>query len=362
MRYLKKGYLIPFAFITIVSVFFLACSRNEDTPSLPDPTPFALTFPAYFDAPVIPPDNPTTWEGVALGRRLFYEPLLSGDNTQSCGSCHNIDFAFTDNNFQFSTGIQNIQGDRNGMAIINLAWETDFFWDGRSKSLEDQALGPVENPVEMHEVWTNAVKELSDHPEYPSLFQKAFGTKAITKELAAKAMAQFERTIISSNSAYDENYLKKAKTNESIKNPKTALERGMTIFYTKGDCWHCHGPVGDYLFTDRTFHNNGLDSIITDPGLQSVTKNPMDRGKFKTPTLRNVQYTGPYMHDGRFKTIDEVIEHYNSGVKLSPTLDPNMKELAKGLQLTSVEKAELKEFLLSLSDQTFINNQNFKKP
>jgi cytochrome c peroxidase len=343
-----------------LTIFFISCKPEEDL--LPGPTALILNIPKHFDQPIIPTDNPTTIEGVALGRKLFYDPILSGDNSQSCASCHNIEFAFTDNNKAFSEGIDKKMGNRNSMAILNLAWDSDFFWDGRAKSLEEQALGPVENPIEMHEKWDNAVSELMADANYPKLFENAFKTNSITKELVAKAIAQFERTLISGNSLFDNNYLIPSTILTSIKNPSNSIERGMKIFYEKGDCWHCHGTVGDYLFTDRIFHNNGLDSIFNDTGLELVTKNPLDRGKFKTATLRNLVYTAPYMHDGRFKTLEEVIEHYNSGIKKSSTLDPNMKELAKGLNLTSQEKTDLKEFLLSLTDQTFINNTNFKKP
>ncbi|MFM9945047.1 MAG: cytochrome-c peroxidase, partial [Bacteroidia bacterium] len=340
MKTLVKSVFV-FAFLTVV---FEACKPDDTEPLLTQPTPYSLEVPNDFAPPEIPANNPMTVEGVALGRKLFYDPILSGDNTQSCGSCHNADFAFTDNKLQFSIGIDKKPGGRNSMAIINLAWDKEFFWDGRAKSLEEQALGPVENPVEMHELWPNAIMELMAHSDYPELFEKAFGTKIITKELSAKAIAQFERTMISSNSVFDINYFIPKKTLEAVKNPQNSQERGMKIFYEKGDCWHCHGTVGDYLFTDRAFHNNGLDSIFTDKGQEDVSKNPMDRGKFKTPTLRNVEFTAPYMHDGRFKTLEEVIEFYSSGVKKSATLDPNMKDLAKGLNLTTQEKQDLKQF------------------
>ena len=358
---MKRSISLYFVFLCALP-FFLTNCKPTDNPALPlGPTAYRLNYPAYFSVPNIPTTNPTTIEGVALGRKLFYDSILSGDNSQSCGSCHNQDFSFTDNALQFSKGIDKIMGNRNSMSIINLAWDKAFFWDGRAKSLEEQALGPVENPIEMHEDWANAVLELANHPTYPALFEKAFETPVITKERVAKAIAQFERTMISSNSLFDREYLSSKMIESAVTNPKNTLEMGMKLFYGKADCWHCHGAVGDFLFTDRAFHNNGLDSLFQDKGQELVTKNSMDRGKFKTPTLRNVEVTGPYMHDGRFKTIDEVIEFYNSGVKKSPSLDPNMKELAKGLNLTNNEKAELKEFLLSLTDYTFLSNPDFKK-
>lgn len=357
-----KQYLSLAGFAIALGLIWQSCKPDKPQINVSGPTLLALEYPDHFTAPNIPADNPTTEEGVQLGRKLFYDPILSGDNTQSCSNCHNVDFAFTDNALQFSIGIDKMAGNRNSMPIINLAWDKLFFWDGRAHSLEEQALGPVENLIEMHETWANAVNELQNNATYPDLFNSAFGTPTITKELVAKAIAQFERTLISGYSVFDYMYLATGQVNAAINTPQNAVERGMKLFYGKADCWHCHGNVGDFLFTDRQFHNNGLDSISTDPGLAGITKNPFDHGKFKTPTLRNLAFSAPYMHDGRFKTIEAVIEHYNSGVKNSPTLDPNMKELAKGLQLTDTEKAELKEFLLTLSDNQFINNINFKKP
>ena len=359
---MKVNYSKAIFCIAATVLFLYSCKEEDKEPTPSGATPYTLEVPSFFSLPIIPADNPMTVEGVALGKRLFYDDVLSGNNTQNCGSCHNPTFAFTDNGLQFSVGIDKKAGDRNSMPLINLAWEKDFFWDGRAKTLEEQALGPVENPIEMHELWPNAVSELMANSEYPALFEKAFGTRVITKELVAKAIAQFERTMISSNSIFDIDYFVPSRTLDVIKNPQNAIERGMKIFYEHGDCWHCHGTVGDYLFTDRDFHNNGLDSVFTDKGLENVTKNPMDRGKFKTPTLRNAEFSAPYMHDGRFKTLEEVIEHYNSGVKKSPTLDPNMKELAKGLNLSAGDKQDLLQFLLSLSDKTFINNPKFKEP
>ncbi|MBT0606958.1 cytochrome-c peroxidase [Aequorivita echinoideorum] len=327
------------------------------------PTPKPLNVPAifqqYLPQPNIPEDNPQTVEGVALGRKLFFDPMLSGDGTQSCATCHQPQNAFTDLQ-QFSEGIDGIVGFRNVMPIYNLAWNTNakFFWDGRAGDLETQALEPVTNPIEMHNTWPNAVASLQSDAAYPELFEQAFGTETVTKELVAKAIAQFERTLISGNSPFDKYLLGEGTLTEQEIN-------GFEIFMdeARGDCFHCHGNEFSPLWTDNIFHNNGLDEIITDKGLGNITGDPRDDGLFKSPSLRNLAYTAPYMHDGRFETLDEVINHYSEGLVYSPTIDPLMKAIAQGgVQLTESDKADLKAFLLSLSEPAFVNNPDFQNP
>ncbi|GIV42473.1 MAG: cytochrome-c peroxidase [Vicingaceae bacterium] len=325
------------------------------------PTPYPLNIPPlfaqYLPEPHIPEDNPLTVEGVALGKKLFYDPGLSANGTQSCASCHMPGFAFTDS-ARFSTGIDGIKGTRNAMPIFNALWNfnSKFFWDGRANGLEQQALEPIRNPIEMHNTWENVVNYLKSQPEYVKMFKKAFGTSNIDSMHVVKAIAQFERILISANSKFDR-YLMGLEM-------LTPLElQGFNVYMdeTRGDCFHCHGTPGGLLWTDNDFHNNGLDSVITDPGLAAVTGNPADMGKFKTPSLRNLAYTAPYMHDGRFKTLDEVINHYSEGLKWSPTIDPLMKKVDQGgVQLTPQDKAALKAFLLTLSDPDFINNPEYR--
>jgi cytochrome c peroxidase len=241
------------------------------------------------------------------------------------------------------------------MAIMNLAWAQEFFWDGRSIGMENQAREPVINPIEMHESWENAVAELQATSEYPPLFKAAFGTDDITEDLAVKAIAQFERTLISGNSEYDRFY--RGEPN----NFSQAAFRGMQIFFTeRGDCFHCHSVD---LFSIYEYHNNGLDATFNadNIGRAAVTGRPSDTGKFKVPGLRNVEVSGPYMHDGRFATLEEVIEHYNSGIQRSPTLSPLIKQ-PDGLFLTEQEKSDLLAFLKSLTDQEFLNNPAFSDP
>ena len=321
-----------------------------------DPTSYDFTLPSGWP-PVDPPeDNPTTYEGVTLGRKLFYDPMLSGDGTQSCSSCHAQSHSFTDNNLQFSTGIDGVEGEMNAMALVNLAWGNNFFWDGRSVGLEAQAFEPVINPIEMHDDWDNVVTKLSADADYPKMFYEAFGDQDITADKATKAIAQFERTLISANSLYDK--FIGGEGPAAWSDPEFS---GMAIFFTeRGDCFHCHV---DKFFTDYDFHNNGLDAS-PDPGLYMVTGDANDLGKFRTPTLRNIEYTAPYMHDGRFATLEEVIDHYSTGATSSSTIDPIMNHSGAGLLLnfTDEEKTNLIAFLKSLSDEEFMTNPAFADP
>ncbi|MCO6501212.1 MAG: cytochrome-c peroxidase [Vicingus serpentipes] len=341
----------------------LASTSPPPPPTNGTATPAQITIPTIFSQllppPLIPPNNPLTVEGIELGRRLFFDPILSGDGTQSCATCHAPDIAFTDTN-QFSTGIDGLQGNRNSMPIFNVAWNFSqkFFWDGRAPNVEAQAIGPVVNPIEMHNTWPAAMASLQAHPTYPNLFLAAFGTNVIDSILVTKAIAQFERTIVSGNSRFDRYLLGQISLTPSEIS-------GFNVFMTEsgGDCFHCHGNSANPLWTDNTFRNNGLDATFTDLGLGAITGNPADNGKFKTPSLRNLVFTAPYMHDGRFATIDEVLEHYSTGVKLSSTIDPDMQFSGQGgVQMTPQEKADLKAFLLALTDSSFINNPAYKAP
>ncbi|MEJ2112656.1 MAG: cytochrome c peroxidase, partial [Flavobacteriaceae bacterium] len=325
------------------------------------PTPAPLEIPSFFQESILPPlipvDNPQTVEGIALGKKLFFDPILSADNTQACADCHSPQNSFSDPD-KFSEGIDGLLGNRNSMPLFNLAWNFDerFFWDGRVFSLEHQAFEPITNPIEMHNTWQKAVSDLQQSTEYPQMFEAAFGTATIDSTLVTKAIAQFERTLISGNSKFDR-YLQ----GEASLTPEEL--NGLNVFMdeTKGDCFHCHGNPNNPLWTDNIFHNNGLDSEFTDLGLGAFTGDPADNGKFKTPSLRNLAFTAPYMHDGRFATIEEVINHYSEGLQNSATIDPLMKKVDQGgVQLTQQDKSDLKAFLLSLSDPSFINNTNFQ--
>jgi len=354
-----------YRFLILFTILFFGC-RKDQKPQEVVATSYVLKTPAilkqYLPNMIIPSDNLMTEEGVELGRKLFYDPILSGDNTQSCSSCHGFNTTFTDT-AQFSTGIDGNLGTRNSMAIINLGWGKSFFWDGRASSLEDQAFGPVVNPVEMHNTWGNAVEQLNNNTVYVQLFKDAFGDVTIDSVMVSKAIAQFERTLMSGNSVFDR-YLRGEPTGLT-EAEELEIYQGFSLFMdeTKGDCFHCHGDSYNPLWTDNLFHNNGLDASFTDLGLGDISGDANDNGKFKTPTLRNLKYSAPYMHDGRFTTLMEVVEHYSSGLTNSSTIDPLMKNLsAGGAQLSPLEKQLLVKFLESLSDQSFIENPDFQAP
>lgn len=341
-------------------LLFIGCSsKNEEQPYTPVPVNLAIPtlFKQKLVAPVVPSSNPLTEEGIALGKKLFFDPILSKNEQQSCASCHAPKQSFTDGK-QFSLGVDGLSGTRNGMPLFNLAWNYNerFAWDGKELSLERQALEPVQNPKEMHSNWDEVLKKLQNHGQYPNLFKRAFGTDNITREQVTKALAQFERTLISANSKFDKYLLGKAQLTPQERN-------GFNVFMdeNRGDCFHCHGSNNNPLWTDNEFHNNGLDANFTDLGLGAVTGDPNDNGKFRTPSLRNLAFTAPYMHDGRFATLEAVINHYSEGLQHSATIDPLMKQVAKGgVQLNAQDKADLKAFLLSLTDNDFVNNPDFQ--
>jgi cytochrome c peroxidase len=344
--------------VHIIIIFFVCFSCDNESVERYFATPSSLDIPKLFEdnilAPVIPIDNPQTVEGIALGKKLFFDPILSIDNTLACVDCHAPENAFTDSD-KFSDGVDGIFGNRNSMPLFNLAWNYDekFFWDGNTFSLEHQAFVPVTDPFEMKSNWTDVESKLQQHAEYPSLFEKAFGASNIDSSLVTKAIAQFERTLISANSKFDKFLLGELNLSPEELN-------GFNVFMdeAKGDCFHCHGSDKNPLWTDNIFHNNGLDETFADLGLGAVTGDPADNGKFKSPSLRNLEFTSPYMHDGRFASLDDVINHYSQGLKNSSTIDPLMKKVDQGgVGLTDKDKADLKAFLLSLSDYDFINSK-----
>jgi len=339
----------------------VACS-SDDSPTYV-PTPAALNIPAFFDQsipdPIIPTDNPLTEEGIALGRQLFFDPILSRDNSIACADCHRPENAFSDPR-QFSVGITGDKGFRNSMPLQNLAWNFNlkFNWDGSASSLKDQMFGPVVNPVEMDNTWPNVERTLQDHPAYPLLFEQAFGNRNIDSTMVTKALSQFVRTLISGNSKFDRHLAGTAQLSESE-------ERGLALYQDEagGDCFHCHGLPATPLWTDNSFHNNGLDAVITDRGLGEFSGDPREFGLFRSPSLRNLAFTAPYMHDGRFATLEEVIDFYSEGLQFSETIDPLMKNVGQGgVQLTPEEKTDLIAFLLTLSEPEFTTNPAFQNP
>jgi cytochrome c peroxidase len=323
----------------------------------PHTTPYPLPIPAHFPQPFLPSDNPLTVECITLGRRLFFEKRLSGNSSQSCAGCHRPERAFSDGGKAASTGIDGRKGNRRAMPLFNLAWSGRYTWDGRRARLRDQALAPIQDRREMHETLPRAIGKLHADATYRHMFASAFGSPGITAERLGLAIEQYLLTIISANSKFDRALREEATFTDQEK-------RGLLLFITEydpargrkgADCFHCHGGN---LFTDYQFKNNGLDTTFRDAGRAAVTGRAADRGKFKTPSLRNVELTGPYMHDGRFATLEAVIAHYNSGVRRSDTLDPNIaKHSDEGLRLSAADKQALVAFLKTLTDHDVLGFQ-----
>lgn len=316
-------------------------------------TPFPLKISAHLPLPSLPEDYPLSKERVELGRRLFHDASLSRDNSVSCVSCHRHEHAFADNR-KLSTGIHQQFGKRNAMPLMNLAWKAQFFWDGRAHSLREQALLSIQNETEMDASLPAIEEKLSQHPAYPSLFKAAYGSHAITAERIGVAIEQFLLSQISDDSRFDRALRGKAELTEIEK-------RGLELFFTEhdprrqlygADCFHCHGGP---LFSDQAFHNNGL-RLTSDRGRAAVSQRDADIGKFSTPSLRNVEITAPYMHDGRFETLEAVVEHYSSGLHRSQSLNPNLaKHPGRGIPLTAADKSALVAFLKTLTDTRYFS-------
>ncbi|GAB3573436.1 cytochrome c peroxidase [Hymenobacter daeguensis] len=352
-----------------------SCKSEGETAQPTDPdgpvgpaTAYVFTTPSNFPPPrSISPDNPLTVEGVELGHRLFYETALSANNTISCASCHKQEKAFTDG-LALSPGVNGSLGTRSAMSLANLAWEFNLIWDGAAATLENQARIPIESPVEMHQTLGAGVARLQATSTYPKLFNKAFGSSTITEANVLKALAQFERTLVSSNSRFDQFQ----RGNRTILSSDE--QQGLQLFVAHpdpvlgirgGNCGDCHaGPMQ----TTRGFANNGLDLTFADLGRGLQTGLATDNGKFRIPSLRNIALTAPYMHDGRFATLAQVLDHYNEHVVLtSPNLDPlilNGTNTAghPRLELTADEKTKIIAFLQTLTDTTFTHDKRFARP
>lgn len=358
---MRKAWILAVIATAMVTVH--ACKKDKEPVVAPEevynPTAKTIAVPAYVVNYIgemkHPSDNKLTEEGIALGRKLFYDKRLSNDGTMACATCHKQENGFDDFR-QFSQGTNGSFGDRNAMPIINLAWANAFFWDGRRKTMEEQAHDPVTNPIEMANTWPEVVSRLQADAQYPSLFFKAFGTRAIDSNLVVKAIAQFERTMVSFNTRFDKYF---------YQNDGSALnaseQRGLMLFTGDGLCNTCH--MMNTLFTDHQFRNNGLDAVPADAGLMKFTGNETDRGKFKVPGLRNIAQTAPYMHDGRFSTLEEVVNFYSTGVRQSsPNIDEHMPPFGAGLNLSVQDKSDLVAFLKSLSDEEFLKREDLSDP
>jgi len=346
-------------FLLIFSVFFIhSCKKEEEEKKNVNTTPYSLNIPSGFPPANIPGSNPLTVEGVELGRHLFYDPILSS-NGLSCSSCHNAANGYSVPFFVHPNG-----DTTSVLPIMNLAFNPDFSWTGAFPTTESVCLGDFE-PEFFNTNYDTLVARLEASTKYKNMFYRAFGSSSFSgmsiadlKLKIVKAVGQFMRTFVSGNSKYDR-YLNHT---ENL----TATElNGLSIFFTEqGDCFHCHGGS---LMTSNAITNIGLDSIPIgqDRGRYNFTGNSTDDGKFSIPSLRNVALTAPYMHNGRFKTLEQVVEFYNSGVhQNSPNIDPIMTKSFKafGLQLTSYEKQCLVDFLKTLTDTSFVNNPAYTKP
>lgn len=349
-------------FIIISFIFFVACKsdKTNTTPVAPADTaltPYTLKIPPHFPKPFLPDYNPLTVEGIALGRRLFYDSILSS-NGRSCSYCHHQNLGFMVKNSDISldpTYYPNIP------ALINEAWNPYFGWDGVFPDADHIAIADF-GPMFFNSNIVNVIAKLKADSAYSAMFKKVFHGEdvfvdGVLQGKVAFAVAQFARTIVSSSSKFD-----RVMTGFEQLTPEES--DGYDLFMTeKGDCFHCHGTM---LFTDNGFHNTGIDSVFDgyNRGRFNVTGAAKDMGLFRTPTLRNCALTAPYMHDGRYQTLDEVIEHYNSGVHKTATIDPIMTLPGKemGLQLTYTQKQHLKAFLLTLTDTTILSNPVYGRP
>jgi len=379
----------------LLLIFFAACKEDDSEPQpvVTQPTPYTIQIPKYFPTLLnIPADNPMTVEGVKLGRYLFYDGRLSGrtqpDSLMSCATCHVQANAFEVgmNNPNYPNGktygLTGIPTPHFMMPMVNLVFNNNgYLWNGlinqnntnlgsvaygvpalpqyHFKNIESLVWMAIAAPHEINGNIDRTVQTIASIPMYPLMFKAAFGTEEVTYERISKAIAQFVRILISGNSKFDK-YLR-GETN------LTADElQGYVLFTTENgaDCFHCHGGGGNPMFTTNLFYNNGKDSIFNDPKDRfSVTQNNADKGAYKAPTLRNILLTAPYMHDGRFKTIDQVLDFYSEGVILTPYTNSLMHQAMNGgVQLTPTEKQQLKAFLNTLTDTDFINDARFSKP
>ncbi len=317
----------------------------------------------HFPKMPVDPENIPTNLGVELGRMLFYDPILSKDSSISCAFCHHQEAAFSNAPMIRSFGVGGQKTRRNSPGLFNLAWGMSMFWDGRAPTIEEQVFHPVRDPKEMALNWSEAEMRINRSSFYPTMFKRVFGTEKADSILISKAIAQFERTLISSNSKLDQAIRGEIRLSEA------ELE-GFILMndQTKGNCLHCHTTDADVLGTTGEFSNNGLDGDIydhdtIDRGLGGITGRKSDIGKFKIPSLRNVALTSPYMHDGRFGTLEDVLEFYSSGLKMSSTIDPKMEFVHRGgAQLSKEDQQKIIAFLHTLTDSVFITDPQFSNP
>lgn len=343
MRLINTAVYSTKRFIVFCTAFLfigiLSCKKDKDVDELiEDDEVITLKIPGKFPYPEFPADNQPTQKRIDLGKRLFFDPILSRDSTVSCGSCHLPNKFFADN-LKVSVGINGRTGTRNAPSLINVAYQSSMFWDGGNPNLEQQVLAPIENHDEMDFDINKVVDRLTKKSDYVNQFQRAYkqGPNVYT---LTRAIACFERTLIGGTSRYD-----KFAVNHDSTLLTPSEKNGLILFFgEQGDCFHCHQG---FNFTDNSFRNNGLYLTYADSGVARITGLSSDIGKFKIPSLRNVGATAPYMHDGSLQTLQEVIDHYASGGKKHP----NKSAILKPLVLSPQEKTDLINFLKTLTDQ-----------
>lgn len=328
---------------------FFSCRKESDDRK------YEVFLPSNFPAPAYDlSQNPVTKEGFELGRKLFYDPIFSRDSSIACADCHISYSAFSHPDHPVSHGIGGLFGKRNALPVQNLIWQTSYFWDGGVGQMDLIPLNAITNVVEMDESPARVVQKLNRHPQYPQLFRNAFeGTDTVTGTHMLQALSQFMAMLVSADSRYD-HYVRQEAGGEM-----SALElTGLQVFQAK--CASCHATD---LFTDHSYRNNGiLNDFTLDKGRNEVSTLPEDIGKFRVPSLRNVALTGPYMHNGKFKTLESVLDHYAAGVKDSPTLDPLLKQNGQlGISLTAADKEALLAFLKTLTDESFVKDSRFQQ-
>ncbi|MEQ1734212.1 MAG: cytochrome c peroxidase [Bacteroidia bacterium] len=336
------------------AILFNACKKKEDAPIVVEPPIYSITpiIPSGWPQPVYNyASNTLSDAGFKLGRKLFYDVRLSSDNSISCGSCHQQFAGFANSAHGFSHGVNNTLGTRNAPALFNLNWHPSFMWDGGVNHIEVLPLAPITNPVEMGENMNSVIAKLSTDNAYRQLFTDAFGDNTINSQRIFRALAQFQGMLVSYNSKYD-----KHARGESDGVFTTSEETGLTIFTAK--CASCHTPP---LFTDFSFRNNGLsyNTALKDSGRAKVTGLTTDSHKFKVPSLRNINVTAPYMHDGRFTSLAQCLNHYATGVQHTQNLDTL---LTNGIPLTAQDQLDLTNFLKTLTDNVFMKDERFKDP
>jgi len=322
---------------TLLLMLVVSCSKKDSVPGFE-----GFRKPSHFPEPAYAMQgNPVTEAGFLLGRSLFYDGRLSRDGSISCGSCHVQYSAFSHHGHDVSHGIDDKLGTRNAPALQNLAWYTSYFWDGGVHNLDLVPVAPIENPVEMDETTANVLSKLQSDANYKRLSKKAFGSEELSGQRMLQAMAQFMSMMISAGSRYD--HYVNGETSVYSQDEKEGLE----LFRVK--CASCHSEP---LFTDNSFRNNGI--VSNDPGRYAISFDPADKGRFKVPSLRNVQYTAPYMHNGSIGTLEDVLQHYRSGIHSASQPDP---QLQNGIDMSSEEMGKIIQFLYTLSDPAFLKNE-----